>query len=220
MSARHNYFKHRLASLDSNRQNLSKREIETIQILEKVTGENFYSSSKSILDLGCGDKFLKPIIESHSKKYTGLDIEDIDFDASRFLFDIENIDLFLAYSLIEHLSNPSYLLEAVKSCVSSNAKYFLVECPNWKYSFKDFYNDPTHIKPYTPESLSNLFESFGFQTVGLFPNLRCKPTYFYKSKYRFEIAARLPFLGSSSPFIPDLFKGRARGIFGIFKLQK
>ena len=29
----------------------------------------------------------------------------------------------------------------------------------------DFYNDPTHVKPYTPEGLKNTFYLFGLNTI-------------------------------------------------------
>jgi hypothetical protein len=37
--------------------------------------------------------------------------------------------------------------------------------------YKNFYNDPTHVKPYTPISLKQTFELYNLKTIFLEPGL-------------------------------------------------
>ena len=39
--------------------------------------------------------------------------------------------------------------------------------PNFKYGYDDFYDDPTHVKPYTDTSIQKLLEMFEFKKLGV-----------------------------------------------------
>ena len=213
------YFESRINTLNDDRANLAQREIATMKILERITKTNFFKRSTTVVDLGCGDRFLEQSFINHGKKYHGLDIDSIDFDDKNMNFNLKGVDLFIAFSLFEHLNDPSIILNQIISSIKLGG-YVYIETPNWRYSYKDFYNDHTHIRPYTPESLTNLMTSYGFNKIGVYPNLRCKNDFFYTNKYRFLVASKLPFLGSSSIPLPSAFKGRAKGMIGIFQFKE
>ena len=40
--------------------------------------------------------------------------------------------------------------------------YLIITTPNFKYSYKIFYDDPTHVHPYTPKSLVKILEMNNF----------------------------------------------------------
>lgn len=216
------YFNNRNQSIDSNdkdktqRKIFAEREIKTLSILQDIVNENFYTNSNHILDLGCGDQYLNLQIAKDKKSYLGLDIDDLNFENDTFPLDDNSFDLILSYSVIEHIHDPSiFLNESMR--VLKTGGYFIIETPNWNYSFRDFYNDFTHVKPYTPNSLIDIMSGFGFTSLGAFPNMRCKDHFFYKNKYRFQIANNLPFRNDTKFPVPSFLKGRARGMYAIFK---
>jgi hypothetical protein len=59
--------------------------------------------------------------------------------------------------------------------------------------YKNFYNDPTHIKPYAPETLKNTLNLFGFDTIFLEPGLIEKSWFWWKlpNNIKWKIASLL-----------------------------
>lgn len=215
MDIKNLYFKTRNSSLaNENRTSLAEREIKTIEILEDICKIKMIQQNGNVLDLGCGDQYLKPEFNKKGMNYTGLDIEDLDLEKDKII-DSENFyDFIVSYSVIEHLYDPQNFVTEIKR-VLKNGCAALIETPNWHYSYKTFYNDFTHVRPYCPESLKSLLIGNGFKKVHMFPNLRCKPKFFYTNKNSFKIASHLPFTGGAGPLIPNMLKGRALGMFII-----
>ena len=87
--------------------------------------------------------------------------------------------------------------------------------PNFRLCYKTFYNDYTHVKPYTPESIESLLNAFEYSNPCTYPGLRCKPDWYYLGKYRF-LKARilLPFTGEYK-FAPSILKGKSTSIFAL-----
>ena len=210
MSFKKNYFISRNSLLrDGRREYLAEREIKTILLLL----ENFYDQpdikNLNVLDVGAGDFFLKSIIEKYGARYTGIDIEDCDFENEDFPLDDNIFDLIICYSVIEHLSDPSKMLENCRRTMKNKA-FLIIETPNWRYCKLRFYDDYTHVKPYTDISLKKLLEDSGFYQIELMPNVRCKSLFFYRFKYRFLLASLLPFKGQNKYF--PFLSGRATGL--------
>ena len=200
----------------SLRQKLAEREIYTLNFLLK----NFYNDELrpgyNILDVGSGDKFLKESLEKNNCNYFSLDIDDLNFEKDNFSFEKEKFDIVICLAVIEHLSDPSIFLNEIKRVLKKN-RYLYISTPNWIYCKNDFYNDPTHKKPYTPSSLENILEINNFNNIKTFPNLRCKPKWWYTGKFRFFKAKYfLPFAKRNS-FIPEFMSGKAKGIFALSK---
>ena len=207
------YFKTRNSSLaNENRTSLAEREVKTIQIFEKICSTRMIINGGTVLDLGAGDQYLKPEFEKNHMSYTGLDIDDLNLETDKINSDDNVFDLVVSYSVIEHLYDPQNFLSEIFRVMKPGG-IVLIETPNWHYSFKTFYNDYTHVRPFCPESLKALLIANGFDSVRAFPNLRCKPSFFYTNKHSFKIAANLPFTGGVSSFIPEVLKGRAIGMF-------
>ena len=87
-----NYYKELLKSrkeilsLDEKTE-LAKREVKTIFFLLK----NFYNyeialenKKMKVLDLGCGDQFIKESLEANNCEYKGYDIQDLDLKKINF----------------------------------------------------------------------------------------------------------------------------------------
>ena len=80
-----------------------------------------------------------------------------------------------------------------------------------------FFDDPTHIHPYTVKSLKYLLEISNFKHSRVVPNLRCQKKSNYIGDSAFFRAALLrPFTNSpKNKLIPNFLKGKALGLFGI-----
>jgi len=164
--------------------------------------------AQNILDVGCGTgitlKYIVKFINKEAKLY-GIDldknpllIKDIEFkncdiDKDQIPYEDNFFDVVISTHVLEHLKNPYNLFSEVyrvlKSgghflCVTEN--YTSILCPG-SYNF---YQDPTHIRPYNKGSLSKLAEMYDFEVIKI-GNFRT-PTYF----------AIIPFI----PFLKIFFK--------------
>ena len=210
------YFKNRVNKLnqDQGRSNFALREVETFKILQSITGRPFIYSGSSIVDIGSGDGFMKSALESNGANYKGYDINDLDIETDSIPLDNNSQDLILSLALIEHLSSPHNMLKESLRCLKPGGT-ILISTPNWWYSSKHFYDDYTHIKPYSPATLRGLLEDAGFTNILDFPNLRCKSKLAYTNRWRYFLANARPFRDNTkmSFLIPSFLKGKAKGVF-------
>lgn len=208
-------------SSDNDRVLLGIREIQTIFNLISYFGDSssLFADKKtlSLLDIGCGDRYV-----SHGCRYlgnvsyVGIDYTDCDIETESLPYPNRSFDVVICLALIEHLDNPSNLLSESYRVLSPGG-ILILSTPNWWFCQKHFYDDPTHVHPYTPVSLLLLLKLFGFFDVITVPNLRCKPKSSYTRKFCFLLAHILPFPYRSiySRFIPKFLLGKASGIFGF-----
>lgn len=129
---------------------------------------------QSSLDLGCGygdfSRHLK------AKQKTAIDLEDLsEYQASdvRFLqsstsslgdLEIDELDLCFASNLLEHLSKEEGedLLRWVWSKLRPGGRILLLQ-PNFRYCYRNYFDDYTHKTIYTDEGLSGFLQSLGFE---------------------------------------------------------
>ena len=202
---------------DSNqdeRQFLGKREIQTLKMLATEVGYR-PKPQGFLLDLGCGDRFLKQPSESENFVYQGLDYTDVNFEVGTLPIKNNSVDLIVSLAVIEHLWDPTCFISEVFRCLKPGGLVYL-STPNFKLDWKNFYNDPTHVRPYTPESLELLLKFSGFTTVNTFPGLRCKDISWYRGNNRFFKAYYfLPFRADTVWPVPGFLKGHAKSIFAL-----
>lgn len=217
MSYKKLYFENRNLDLSKyKRDYFGSREIDTIKFIFKNFYDHVISENAYILDLGSGDNFLKSTILKNNWNYKSLDIDNLNFEKDKFMFENNTFDVIISLAVIEHLDDPSIFLREIYRVLKNNGILFL-STPNWHYSKENFYDDFTHKKPYTPKSISNLLKIYKFSNIQTFPNLRCKSKWWYKGKYKFFKARYfLPFDGDVK-FIPELLKGKSKGIFAVAK---
>jgi SAM-dependent methyltransferase len=217
MSTKKEYFIKRNSSLSKdNRAYAAKREIETIKFILKTFFNFELTAGMNILDLGSGDKFLKNEFMEKGMIYKDYDINDIDFEIDKFKDEDDTFDLVVSLAVLEHIKNPNLFLSECKRVLKKNSHIYL-STPNWKYSKDTFWDDPTHVKPYSEESLKDILTLKGFRNVEILPNLRCKPKWWYEGKFKFFKAYYLlPFKGDTK-FIPNFLKGKSKGLFAIGK---
>lgn len=86
-----------------------------------------------------------------------LDKEPLPYENSTF-------DVIYSKSFLEHLWDPSiFLLEAYRVLKPGGVLISMV--PDWESQHKKFYDDYTHVKPFTIVSLANIKTATGFTEV-------------------------------------------------------
>lgn len=154
------------------------------------------------IDLGSGDKgfteYLKTIdIVSHPYDYPSFDIEKDSLKHKD-----ESIDFVTMNAVIEHLKNSDNIFKEVRRVLKLNGLVF-VRTPNWQLDYKNFYNDITHIKPYTPDSLEQTFKLYNLKTIFIEPGL-IEKSWFWR---------KLP--NKVKWFVASLLKGETKSIIGF-----
>jgi 2-polyprenyl-3-methyl-5-hydroxy-6-metoxy-1,4-benzoquinol methylase len=198
-----------------SREELANNEVNTILYLIK----NFYNFDKKnqlkVLDVGCGDKFLKMPFENKGFLYEGIDIDTIDFNNDQFLFADNSFDIVVSLAVIEHIKNAENFLNEINRILKKGGFVFF-STPNWFYAFKNFYDDYTHIRPYTKKSLLRILSDFNFVDIHIVPGLRNKYFWQYTMPFAEFFARILPFTGDAK-FIPSFLKGKATSLFALAK---
>ena len=197
-----------------NQNYLKMRVLKTFENLIKTFFNRNIYDLKNSLDLGSADGSFVKVLKENGFNALGLDIKDLNFENDKFTQKDDTFDLITAISVIEHLSNPNNFLTEVKRVLKKDG-FFILVTPNWKFDMKNFYNDPTHIKPYTTTSINFLLESFKFKNIKIVPWLVCKPSWMWKIPFSFELAKIIPFRGSRNKLIPEFLKGNSKSILII-----
>ena len=117
-----------------------------------------------------------------------------------------------------NISDIDHFMNECKRVLRPGGNIYL-STPNFRYCFRTFYNDPTHVRPFTDVSLKELVAYYEFENVNIFPGARCKSEWFYKGKYKFAKCAYLPFKGDNK-WAPSILCGRATSIICIARKPK
>jgi SAM-dependent methyltransferase len=75
-----------------------------------------------------------------------------------------SVDLVLLVHVIEHIRDGISLLSEVFRVLRVDGRVVVVT-PNWRKVWRRFYDDPTHVHPYTPTGLASALESAGFEVT-------------------------------------------------------
>jgi SAM-dependent methyltransferase len=203
-------------NLTAERLMLGEREIQTVKLLAKEIGYQ-ESQCNLLLDLGCADRFLEPACQGTGWNYRGLDYTEVNFETGTLPVETKSVDIAISLAVIEHLRDADNFLSEIFRCLKPGGIVYL-STPNFQLDFKNFYNDPTHVRPYTPESIEQLLKLSGFSSVTTFPGLRCKDISWYRGKNRFLKAYYLlPFAGDKKWPVPNFLKGHTKSIFALGK---
>ncbi len=131
---------------------------------------------KNLLDLGCGrGDFL------HAFAQCGLEVQGLDntstdknifpetiisseIEATTLPFKENTFDVVFSKSVIEHIHNTDVFLSEIYRILKPSGMCILMT-PDWKAQFKHFYDDYTHVKPFTQMGLSDVIQAHGFTQV-------------------------------------------------------
>lgn len=134
---------------------------------------NYFKNCDKILDIGCGDGRVAKLI-GKKNKFIGIDKTltyppksniytktiELDIDGKELPFKHTYFDGVLANNIIEHIFNYELLMEEINRVLKTEGK-LLVRVPD--YRSKNAWNDYTHIRPYTSQSIKALLSDFGFK---------------------------------------------------------
>ena len=217
MPFKKDYLNHKISYWKNlDRDSLANLEFLTLTYLLKIFFNYELKKSSRVLDLGSGDQFLKKEFVNRGIEYLSLDINEINFEKDKFNLASNNFDLIISLAVIEHLKNPDIFLDECKRVLKQNSFLFL-STPNWQYCVKDFFDDVTHVKPYTPNSLNDILSIKNFKDILIIPSLRCKSKWWYQGRFKFFKAYYLLPFTNEAKFVPKFLKGKSRGMFAIAK---
>jgi len=153
--------------------------------------ELIYSKQKygRVLDLGCGIPHILNMLPSSYQKYACdisetlskvINKNEIEFSIadlnSEFPFKHEKFDFIVASEVLEHLHNPSNVLDNVKGCLVNDG-LFIVTTPNpvnirhrlRLLSGKMPTWDHTHVNFWTKNDFSKLLQDYGYRVLNIYP---------------------------------------------------
>lgn len=133
-----------------------------MKVLEVGAGRCEILKNFKNLGLFCVAADISPV----SKKYA--DSAGIDFfllkNDNKLPFEDNSMDIIYTKSLIEHIVEPTALIVEFKRVLKPGGR-LLCLTPDWESNMKIFYDDITHVKPFTRKSLEQLFEMTEFKNI-------------------------------------------------------
>ena len=134
---------------------------------------NHFKNIPLVVDIGCGQGDF--LTQAKELRINAEGIDDKDFWVTRCVkkglkvkkgsifeipYDDNSVDGIFLQSVLEHVDAIKSMKEI--SRVIKNEGIVAISCPTPE---KHFWDDPTHVRPYTIKSLSTLFEMFGFKVI-------------------------------------------------------
>lgn len=148
-------------------------------LIEKIISPFFLDKiiGKSLLDVGSGKgnhlvgfarrKFvvkgldIKPECINILDKF---DIKKCDIEKEVFPFEDESFDIVFSKSVLEHVLNADNFFEQIFRVLKQKGLVILIT-PDWKSHHEVFWDDYTHVKPWTRKSLQNIMRIKDFEQV-------------------------------------------------------
>ncbi len=156
--------------------------IVNIRLNKELNGKN--------IDLGSGDKGFSEVCRLRNIESFPHDYPSFDIEKDKLKHADNSIDFITMNAVIEHIKDPSHILREIKRVLKKDGLIFL-RTPNWQMDFKNFYNDPTHVKPYSPMTIRLTLELAGFEIIFLEPGLIKKSMFWWSlpEKIKWKVAS-------------------------------
>jgi len=195
---------------------LKRRVFETFDALLRYRGRPGLEQDTVLLDLGSADGAFVNVCARQGMQAVGLDISDgVDFEVDRFPVEDASVDVVTATSVIEHLHSPANMLNETMRVLRPGGAFILVS-PNWYYSARTYFDDPTHVHPYSQKSLAAVLQSYEFEQISVVPWLVKKPAFLWDIPKAFFVARWLiPFRGTAPAWIPSILKGKSSSLLAL-----
>lgn len=213
-----NYFTHRVRALEQDHERgvLGEREVKTLLTVLDIEDDPQSLGGKFIVDLGCGDQHLRKSFESRGARYQGIDVQDCNLEIDPLPIGNGTVDIVVSMAVLEHLRDPGHFLAEIKRVLKHGGVLWM-DTPDIEACGTKFWNDPTHVHPYTRASLRTLLSMSGFEDVLVTPNYRCKKSSMHADTGLAFFQARylMPFSGTSKMPVPSFLKGGCTGLFAL-----
>lgn len=164
-----------------------------------------------ILDIGCcTGKALKMFNKNDDLELYGIDIRDegtegfefevCDLEKESIPFEDNFFDVIYSKSVLEHVKNTdNFVNESYR--VLKPAGIFIGMCPDWNSQYKNYWDDYTHVKPFTRKGLRDCL------IINSFKNADCE--YFYQLPFLWKYP-QLEFVAKLIALLPDSWKWKDR----------
>ena len=131
----------------------------------------------TVLDAGCGRGDFALAFKKAGLNVIGLDLSPVsgqELDSSHitvYQTDVtkdswpvadHSVDLVFSKSVIEHIHNPEHFMKETYRVLKTGGRV-IVMTPDWENQMRTFYDDHTHVQPYTVRSLKKLLLMTGFR---------------------------------------------------------
>ena len=85
---------------------LAEREVLTLfNLLSHFYKKTYSDQNNTVIDIGCGDAYLKKFFEQKNFKYIGYDLNDLDIEKDRIPLEDSSVDIVINIGLIEALTS-------------------------------------------------------------------------------------------------------------------
>jgi SAM-dependent methyltransferase len=92
------------------------------------------------------------------------EIRQCEVEREPFPFDTDSFDIVFSKSVIEHVANSDNFFAETKRVLKPGGLAILM-CPDWGTQCHMYYDDYTHVKPWTRKGLQNALKIHGFGKV-------------------------------------------------------
>lgn len=151
---------------------------------------NHQLTGLSLLDIGAGNYGFVFACLGHGIRASGVDRE-INLESDPIALPDKCMDIVHVNAVIEHLSDPTNIMRESYR-VLRDGGVIILNTPNWRLDPKNFYNDPTHKHPYTPEGLSFLVRMFGFTVILCEPALIVPSVNWWRVPFKWRVCSLIP----------------------------
>lgn len=220
MEINQKYFENRNKELSKNKfENIYKRHsksIKTINTLLKKSNLKEIDKESNLLDVGSGDGSLLKYLNSKNISCKGCDINDADLEKDRIPFEDSTFSHVLLYAVIEHINNTNHLIEEIRRVLKKDGNLIIIT-PNFRYCYDTFYDDPTHVKPFTDHGIAELLKITKFKNIDVKPWTTNLVNFIWKLPFAFFYCSKiLPFRNDDNLFfLPSFLKGKSQTLIAV-----
>ena len=156
----------------------------------------FNNQAGRLLDIGCGRgdqmrAFAKrglacsgmDIASSAVDLAPGFDVRVANLETDASPFGAAQFDFVYSKSVIEHMHQPDRFLDIALDSLKPGGLACILT-PSWFHTYRIFFMEYTHVRPFTIESLETAMKMAGFVNV--------KVSYFYQLPFLWKVPAWMP----------------------------
>ncbi len=159
-------------------------------------GTVFNNQTGHLLDIGCGRgdqmrAFAKrglscsgmDIATSAIDLGTGFDVRVANLESDASPFEASQFDFVYSKSVIEHMHQPDRFLDVALTSLKPGGVACILT-PSWFHTYRIFFMEYTHVRPFTVEALETAMKMAGFLNV--------KVSYFYQLPFLWKHPVLMP----------------------------